>query len=63
MFYEYDFYLRMLDVRLIRKNRRWELHEKTMFSNAETVDLTLMAPVNVNPQTLFQSCLTDFQGI
>ena len=52
-----------IDVRLIRKNRRWELNDRDMFSHANLIDLTLMLSGPVDPQDIHQTCMHDFQGI
>ena len=51
-----------MDVRLVRKNQRWSLCERTMFSHAGVVDVTMLAPSGINPQDLHQQCSQDFQG-
>ena len=51
-----------IEVKLLRKNRRWDLFDKDMFSSASLVDLTMLLTGNVDPQDLHQVCTNDFKG-
>ena len=51
-----------MEVRLIRKNKRWDLCEKTLFSSAAVTDLTLVTTGTINPQDVHQVCVRDLQG-
>ena len=51
-----------VDVKLIRKNRRWDLTERQMFSSACIFDLTMLVAGNVDPQNLHQTNVADFES-
>ena len=51
-----------MEVRLIRKNKRWELYEKTLFSSAAVADVTLVTTSTINPQDVHQTCVQNLQG-
>ena len=58
------FYFKMssVEVKLLRKNRRWDLQDREMFSSASIIDLTMLLTGNVDPQDLHQVCTADFKG-
>ena len=51
-----------IEVKLLRKNRRWDLADKEMFSSASIIDLTLLLTGNIDPQDVHQVCTSDFKG-
>ena len=51
-----------IDVRLLRKNRRWELNDRELFSHASLIDLTMLVSGPVDPQDIHQACTYDFEG-
>ena len=51
-----------IDVRLIRKNRRWELNDRGLFSHANIIDVTMLLSGSVDPQDVHQTCTKDFEG-
>ena len=51
-----------VEVKLLRKNRRWDLFDKNMFSSASIVDLTMLLTGKADPQDLHQICTNNFKG-
>ena len=51
-----------LEVKLLRKNRRWDLTDKNMFSSASIVDLTLLLTGKADPQEIHLQCTSDLKG-
>ena len=52
-----------IEVKLLRKNRRWDLSDKEMFSSASVVDLTMLLAGAVDPQDIHSVCTSDLKGI
>ena len=52
-----------IEVKLLRKNRRWDLSDREMFSSASIVDLTMLLVGKIDPQALHLACTSDFKGI
>ena len=52
-----------IDVRLLRKNRRWELNDRELFSSACLIDLTMLLSGPIDPQDVHQTCTNDFKGM
>lgn len=52
-----------IEVKLLRKNRRWDLFDKEMCSSASIIDMTLLLVGPVDPQDLHSTCTADFKGI
>ena len=52
-----------IEVKLLRKNRRWDLTDKELFSSASIVDLTMLLAGSVDPQDLHAVCTADLKGI
>ena len=51
-----------LEVKLLRKNRRWDLVDRDMFSSASLIDLTLLLTGKLDPQDIHMQCASDFKG-
>lgn len=51
-----------LEVKLLRKSRRWDLNDKEMFSSASLVDLTLLLTGQADPQDIHLQCASDLKG-
>ena len=51
-----------IEVKLLRKNRRWDLFDKEMCSSASIIDMTLLLVGPVDPQDLHSTCTADFKG-
>ena len=51
-----------LEVKLLRKNRRWDLSDKQMFSSASLVDLTILLMGKADPQEIHLQCTSDLKG-
>ena len=52
-----------IEVKLLRKNRRWDLSDKEMLSSASVVDLTMLLAGTVDPQDIHSVCTSDLKGI
>ena len=52
-----------LEVKKLRKNRRWDLSDKQMFSSASLVDLTILLTGKADPQEIHLQCTSDLKGI
>ena len=52
-----------LEVKLLRKSRRWDLSDREMFSSASLVDLTLLLTGKVDPQEVHLQCTSDLKGM
>ena len=52
-----------IEVKLLRKNRRWDLSDKEMFSSASVVDLNMLLTGPVDPQDIHSVCTSDLKGI
>ena len=52
-----------MEVKLIRKTRRWEMNDPALFSSASLVDLTCIAPSNMKPTDAYDICLEQLKGL
>lgn len=51
-----------VDVKLLRKNRRWDLSDRQMFSSACIIDLSMLVAGTIAPQDLHQSSVSSLEG-
>ena len=51
-----------MEVRLIRKTRRWDLSDPALFSSANVVDLTCLAPSHMKPNDVYDICYEQIKG-
>lgn len=52
-----------LEVKLLRKSRRWDLNDREMFSSASLVDMTLLLTGKIDPQDVHLQCASDLKGM
>ena len=52
-----------IDVRLLRKNKRWDMYDRELFSSACIIDLTMILGGPIDPQDIHHTCTKDFKGM